>query len=69
VNKKAKISDSEKGESQKLQHDGVITVGWHDKCNVFLSTNSDPRCDEILEKKALKQRGFLSQDQQTTKQV
>jgi hypothetical protein len=41
-----------RGESQKLQHESVTAVVWHDKRDVLLlSTNSDPRSDGTVEKK------------------
>jgi hypothetical protein len=47
-----KMLKLKRGESQKLQHESVTAIVWHDKRDVLLlSTNSDPRSDRTDEKK------------------
>jgi hypothetical protein len=47
-----KMLKLKRGESQKLQHESVTAIVWHDKRDVLLlSTNSDPRSDGTVKKK------------------
>ena len=39
-----------RGESCKLQCEGVTAIVWHDKRDLLLSTNSDPRKDNEVER-------------------